>query len=255
MEMKDKVVIVTGAGSGIGAAASRLFYDAGASVVLVGRHRQKLASAAEAFAPDRHAVITADVARREEVESLYRHALEKFRRLDVLVNNAGIQIPGNVLQSNFSNWHTLVANNLDSVMFNSTLALPYLQKTGGCIVNISSVSGMRGDWGGAHYCAVKGAIVNLTRAMALDHAADGVRINCVCPGLTLTDMTAGFSKEILGAFYRRIPLGRAARPAEIAGAILFLASEAASFITGAVLPVDGGATASNGHPQLPFDAF
>jgi len=130
--------------------------------------------------------------------------------------------------------------------------LPHLLRTRGCIVNVASVSGLGGDWAMSAYNASKGAVVNLTRAMAMDYARDGVRVNSVCPSLTLTNMTRGLAKneKLMKKFEERMPLGRIALPDDIALAILFLASDDARFITGANLPVDGGTSASNGQPRM-----
>jgi meso-butanediol dehydrogenase/(S,S)-butanediol dehydrogenase/diacetyl reductase len=134
----------------------------------------------------------------------------------------------------------------------SRAALPALIESRGCIVNTASLSGLGGDWGMAVYDASKGAVVNLTRAMALDHGAQGVRVNAVCPTVTNTPMSGGLedNEEVMAKLRQRIPLGRIAQPADIANAILFLASADAAFITGVCLPVDGGVSASNGQPSM-----
>jgi meso-butanediol dehydrogenase/(S,S)-butanediol dehydrogenase/diacetyl reductase len=129
-------------------------------------------------------------------------------------------------------------------------AIPHLEKTRGCIVNVASVSGLGGDWGMSAYDTSKGAVVNMTRVLAMDFAAKGIRVNSVCPSLTFTNMTADMMQdgELMKKFEERIPLGRGAQPSEIAAVIAFLASEDASFVTGVNMPVDGGVTASNGQP-------
>lgn len=132
------------------------------------------------------------------------------------------------------------------------LALPHLREARGCIVNVSSVSGLGGDWNQGFYCAAKGAVTNFTRAVALDEARSGVRVNAVNPSLVDTPFTAGMQDqpELVAKFAERIPMGRGAKPDDLSGAIAFLASEDAYFVTGVNLPVDGGLSASNGQPAL-----
>lgn len=249
---QDKVVIVTGAGSGIGEATARRFSAEGASVVLAGRHRDKLDRVAGALPPEKTLVCVTDVSRNEEVQALVAQAVERFGALHVLVSNAGVAPEGDVTQSSIEDWQEVMATNAGGVFFGARAALPHLIQSKGCIVNMASVSGLGGDWRLAFYNASKGAIVNLTRAMALDHGKDGVRVNCVCPSLTLTPMTEDLqdNEEVLAKFRERIPLGRPAAPAEVAAVIAFLASDDASFVSGVCLPVDGGLTASNGQPPM-----
>ena len=189
----EKTVIVTGAGSGIGEATVRRFAEEGANVVLAGRRLAPMQRVAEDFSPDRTLVLQIDVSVRQDVQRMIEAALVRFQKLDVLVNNAGVQIAGDVLKNSLENWRKVAATNLDGVVYSSSLALPHLIRSQGCIVNVASVSGLAGDWGGPYYCAAKGAVVNFTRAMALDHGVQGVRINAVCPSLVMTPMTGHFS--------------------------------------------------------------
>lgn len=250
MRFTEHVVLVTGAGSGIGAATARRFAEEGATVVLAGRTREKL----DAVAADseRMHVEVCDVSDGAAVRALVDGVVEAHGHLDVLVNNAGVGNPGTVVDTSDDDWRTVLGTNLDGVFHASRAALGHLVRSGGCIVNVSSVSGMGGDWENAAYNAAKGAVSNLTRAMAMDHAADGVRVNAVAPSLTATDMTTGITgnDEVLARFAERIPLGRPAEPAEVAAVITFLASADAGFVTGVVLPVDGGLSASNGQPRM-----
>jgi meso-butanediol dehydrogenase/(S,S)-butanediol dehydrogenase/diacetyl reductase len=169
-----------------------------------------------------------------------------------LVNNAAIATFGPFEQVTTEQWRKIMATDLDAVYFATREALPHLLKTKGCIVNLSSASGLGGDWGLSAYNAAKGAVTNFTRALALEYGSRGVRINAVAPSLTSTEATADIEKSeaVMAAFKERLPLGRAATPDEIAGVIAFLASEDAVFINGAVLPVDGGVGASNGQPNF-----
>ena len=248
----DKVVIVTGAGSGIGEATARRFSQEGASVVLAGDTRPKLERVAADLPPGRTLVCVTDVAKYSQVEDLVARTVMQFGGLHVLVSNAGIAPEGTVVDGRLEDWEKTMAVNAGGVFHGARAAMPYLIQSRGNIVNTASVSGLGGDWSLAFYNASKGAIVNLTRAMAMDHGKDGVRVNAVCPSLTMTPMTADLegNARAMAKFCERIPLGRPAQPFEIAAAIAFLASEDASFITGINLPVDGGVTASNGQPSM-----
>ncbi|WP_408673354.1 SDR family NAD(P)-dependent oxidoreductase [Xenorhabdus szentirmaii] len=176
--------------------------------------------------------------------------IEHFGQLDILVNNAGLYGSGDLLSLSTEEGNAILATNLNGVLNCSYFALPYLLESKGCIVNNASVSGLGADWRMVHYCAAKGAVVNVTRAMALDYGSKDIRVNAVCPSLVMTPMVESLDDETLKLFDDRIPLKRAGKPAEVAAAIAFLASEDASFINGVNLPVDGGVTASNGQPNF-----
>lgn len=249
---KNKVVIVTGAGSGIGEATARRLSEEGASVVLAGSTGAKLEKVAATLPAERTRIQVTDVADYGQCERLVNAAVAAFGRLDVLVSNAGVATQGSVLEASLVDWKTTMDTNAGGVFHCARAALPELKKTRGNIVNTASVSGLGGDWAMACYNASKGAIVNLTRAMALDHGKDGVRVNAVCPTFTRTPMTDDMQEdpEIQKKFAERIALGRACEPREVAAVIAFLASEDASFVTGVNLPVDGGLGASNGQPNM-----
>jgi meso-butanediol dehydrogenase/(S,S)-butanediol dehydrogenase/diacetyl reductase len=246
----DKVVIVTGAGSGIGAATVKRFAREGARVVLVGRNVEKLEAVAAGLKPGQKLVHAADVSDWDQVQALIAKTVEYFGQLDVLINNAGVAPSGKITEASIEDWHKVFAIDVDGVFHGCRAAMPHLIKSRGCIVNVSSVSGLGGDWKMSFYNAAKGAITNFTRALALDHGADGVRVNAVCPTMTRSELTEDmFSDEtILAKFAERIALGRPGEPEEVADVIAFLASNDARFVTGVNLPVDGGLSASNGQP-------
>jgi meso-butanediol dehydrogenase/(S,S)-butanediol dehydrogenase/diacetyl reductase len=246
-----KVVLVTGAASGIGAATTRRFSDEGAAVVMVDRDERKLRETAASFPAERTKTVVADVADLAAVERLVREAVEQFGRLDVLVNNAGVVAKGTVTELAVEDWRRVMAVDVDAVFYCTRAAVPHLIAAKGCIVNVSSVSGLGGDWGMSFYNAAKGAVTNFTRALALDLGAHGVRVNAVNPTLTWTGLTVGMEKDqaLMAKFQERIPLGRPGEPEDVAAVIAFLASEDARFVTGVNLPVDGGLGASNGQPR------
>ncbi|WP_025994255.1 SDR family NAD(P)-dependent oxidoreductase [Pseudomonas viridiflava] len=246
----QKVVVVTGAGSGIGEATAKRFAREGASVVLVGRNEEKLKRVHAQLEGEGHLVRAADVADLSDVEALFKEVASQFGRLDVLVNNAGIVKSGKVTELEVQDWKELMSVDLDGVFYCTRTAMPALIASKGNIVNVSSVSGMGGDWGMSFYNAAKGAITNFTRALALDYGADGVRVNAVCPSLTRSELTDDMmdNDALMAKFKERIALGRPAEPEDIGDVIAFLASDDARFVTGVNLPVDGGLSASNGQP-------
>lgn len=252
MRFDGKVVIVTGAGSGIGAATARLFSQEGACVVLAGRRTEKLQAVAAGLSADRTFVRKTDVADEADVSALIAATIERFGRLDTLVNNAGVGAAGPLATAETALWKDVMATNVDGVFYACRAAIPHLLKTKGSIVNVSSVSGIGGDWYMAMYNASKGAVSNFTRGLALEFGVRGVRVNAVNPSLTVSEMTAGMlgSDALMAKFKERIPLGRAAAAEEVAPVIAFLASDDARFVNGVNLPVDGGLSASNGQPRL-----
>jgi meso-butanediol dehydrogenase/(S,S)-butanediol dehydrogenase/diacetyl reductase len=247
------VVIVTGAGSGIGEGVAERFFQEGASVVLAGRGRDKLQAVADRLGdPSRLLVQPCDVADWGQMQALVRAAVDRFGGLDVMVNNAGVAPEGDVLDVALDDWHQALQIDLTGVFHGCRAALPELIKRGGCIVNMASVSGLGADWALAAYNAAKGGVVNLTRSLAMDFGERGVRVNAVCPSLTRSNMTEDMLKDeaLMARFMDRLPLKRPAEPADIAGVVAFLASDDARFVNGVNLPVDGGVTASNGQPRM-----
>ena len=248
-----KAAIVTGAGSGIGAATAERLVRDGWAVTLNGRTAEKLEkTAARIGHPDRTLAVTGDVSDRADVERLIARHVDRFGRLDGLVNNAGVPVGGPIDQVSTEDWRTVMAVNVEALFHTVGLALPYLKEAGGSIVNVSSVSGLGGDWGFSPYNASKGAVSNFTRALALELGGQGVRVNAVAPSLTDTDMASFVTgnPDTMEKFAGRMPMGRAAKPAEIANVIAFLLGPDAGFVNGVNLPVDGGLSASNGQPNL-----
>jgi meso-butanediol dehydrogenase/(S,S)-butanediol dehydrogenase/diacetyl reductase len=252
---EDKVVIVTGAASGIGAATARRFLEEGANVVMVDKDGETLTTTAqslqkEGLPKERLLVQVADVSQSSSVEALVETAIHRFGQIDVLVNNAGTHQSGKPEEISDEDWRKVMSTDVDSVFYGCRAAIPHLEKTSGSIVNTASVSGTGGDWNMSPYNAAKGAVVNFTRSLAMDLGKRGIRVNAVCPSLTRTGMTEDMMDDeaLLETFYERIPLGRVCEPEEVAAVIAFLASPDASFITGANIAVDGGVSASNGQP-------
>ena len=252
MRFLGKTVVISGAGSGIGAATARRFAAEGANVVLNGRRADKLAEVATGLDPARTLVHPGDASVETEVEALIAAAVDRFGGLDVLVANAGVFAGSTATKTSTADWRAVMAINLDGVFFAVRAALPHLIARKGNIVSVASVSGLGADWGAVAYNASKGGVVNLTRALALDHGRHGVRVNSVCPSLTVTEMTTGMTDDaaLMAKFAERVPLGRAAEADEVASVIAFLASDDARFVTGVNLPVDGGVGASNGEPPF-----
>lgn len=248
-----KVALVTGAGSGIGAATAQRLLGEGAAVCLADISAEALAAQAAALgAPERVMTHLADVTDEAAVNALVAATVGRFGGLDVLVNNAGAGSFGRIKEVTPENWRRVHALCLDSVFWGCRAALPHLKARRGAIVNTASISGLYADYGFAAYNSAKGAVVNLTRNLAIDHARDGVRANAVCPGLTATPLTEKFTgrQDIMAEYDRRIPLRRPGLPAEMAAAIAFLASDDASYVTGHCLVVDGGLTAATGQPNF-----
>jgi len=248
-----KAAIVTGGGSGMGAATAKLLVERGWSVTISGRRASNLdAVLADIGQPEYTLAVSGDVSNRDDVQKLIDTHIEKFGRLDGLVNNAAVAVGGAISDVEPEAWEQVMSINVGGVYNTINLSLEHLRKVGGSIVNVSSVSGLRGDWGFSPYCASKGAVSNFTRSLALELGGQGVRINAVAPSLTDTEMASFLTsnEEMMAKFRDRMPLGRAAKPEEIATVIAFLMSDDASFINGAILPVDGGISASNGQPNL-----
>jgi len=249
--LADKVAIVTGAASGIGRAAAERFAAEGASVLVADLQEDGSREVAAALrARDLRAEACAvDVRDDAAVRSMVERAVRTFGGLDVLFNNAGVgnYLPFEELEPD--EWDRIVGVNLKGVYLGCRHAVPELRRRGsGVILNTASLSGLRAQAQNEAYCAAKAGVIQLTRSLARELAADRIRVNCICPGAVDTPLLRRFTgsgeraDEEVAAVGRRAPLGRVARPEEIAAAALFLVSDEASFITGVALPVDGGAS-------------
>jgi len=251
MQLADRVAIITGGASGIGRATALLFAREGAAVIIADCNQPSgQAAAAEIEQSGGRAVFEpADVTLAADCRRIVDRAIKEFGRIDILFNNAGIIRRSTILDLSEEDWDRVMAVNVKSIYLLSREVIPHLQKQGGTIINTASGWGLTGGAKAAAYCASKGAVVLLTKAMAVDHGPQNIRVNCT--GDTDTAMLRGEAKQLGEPDARFLadaanrPLGRIGRPEEIARAALYLASDAASFVTGTALVVDGGGLAGS----------
>jgi len=249
MKLENRVALITGGTRGIGLATAELFAQEGARVALAARSESDGRAAVEKIPGA--LFVECDVTRAADCQRAVSETVRAFGQLDILFNNAGVIYRNrNVEATSEAEWDTTMDTNVKGIFLMSQAALPHLRAAGGgVIVNTASYMGLVGFAGLAAYCASKGAVVNLTRAMALDYAKDNIRVNCICPGSVATDMihdawrAYGDVEQAARMWAAKHPLNRIASPQDIARVVLFLASADSSFITGAALPVDGGITA------------
>ena len=254
MNFKDKVVLVTGATGGIGKAIAIAFAKKGAKVIVNARKLSKDKDGSTVLDEIEKAggeadFVKGDVADSNSVQNIIRDGIEAFGRIDILVNNAGIVIPGTLESTSEEEFDLTMDVNVKGTFLMSKYVVPHMKKQGGgVIVNIGSVAALKGHVDRAAYCASKGAVVALSRAMAADHVKDNIRVNVVCPGTTYTPAieekiaSAPDPAAMEAAFVNRQPMGRLGRAEEIAHAVLFAASEEAAYMTGSVIVIDGGMT-------------
>ncbi len=241
--LKDRVALVTGASQGIGRATAIALAAAGAKVVCAARNLEKLeAVVAEIGRTDREArAIQLDVAQPDQVKAAFKEILERFGRLDILVNNAAITRDGLVLRMKQDDWETVIRTNLTGAHFCIQQALgPMLRQRSGRIINITSVVAEMGNAGQANYVAAKAGLIGLTKAIATEIASRSITVNAVAPGFITSPMTDPLPQNVKDAMLSRVPLGRMGTDADVAAAIVFLASDEAGYITGHVLDVNGG---------------
>jgi meso-butanediol dehydrogenase/(S,S)-butanediol dehydrogenase/diacetyl reductase len=252
---EDRVVLITGGGGLLGAPLARRFAAGGATLALVGRTAEALERSAATLPDDtRRRTFVSDVTDPHRIGATIADVVAEFGRLDVLVNAAARIVQGTVEQIDLDSYREMMSVHVDGVLYTCRAALPHLRVSHGCIVNIGSVSALRGDWGQAAYNASKGAVANLTNGMALDHGRD-VRVNAVHPGALIldeaTEQAFAAGSPIGQAWNARIPMGRVGRAEDVVDVVAFLAGDEARYLNGVHIPVDGGLTASNGQPSLP----
>jgi len=245
MRLEKKVAIVTGGGSGIGKAIAAAFVREGAQVVIAGRDNKKLKLAAEEIGAGCRPV-TADVSNASEVQKLVSATLEKFKHIHILVNNAAVLLPGTAESLSEEDFDQTFNINVRGLWLLARAVLPPMRAAGsGSIINIGSVLSLLGARNRVAYSASKGAVTAMTRAMAMDHAAENIRVNCICPGIVETDLVAKFNMDENARRLRVAmhPMGRFGQPADVASAAVFLASDESAWATGSMITVDGGYSA------------
>jgi NAD(P)-dependent dehydrogenase (short-subunit alcohol dehydrogenase family) len=248
MKLKDRVAVITGSASGIGRASAVEFAKEGATLVLADLNLDGARETVKQIesAGGRSVAIKTDVSAAESVQDLVEQTLHAFGRVDVLFNNAAIQVNKTVGDTTVEEWNREIGTNLGGVFLCSKFFLPHLRKAKGCIVNMASVNGFFVEPTCAGYCATKGAIIALTKAMAIDHGKEGIRVNCICPGYIDAGLAWGYFEaqtdpaEARRAAGKLHALWRIGRPEEVGRVAVFLASDDASFMTGSAVVVSGG---------------
>ena len=252
--LDGKVAIITGGGVGIGAAIAKGFIEEGAKVLITGRRKEKLDEFAADFPADSIAIFAGDITKIEDAEAMVDTAVAKFGKLNVLVNNAGIDPAGTVTDMPVQQWHDIINTNLTGAFYMTRFSIPkMLEDGGGSIINVSSLAGVRAIPAMPAYSTTKAGLQGFTNAVALDYGPKGIRVNMISPGATATDMLKNSMQGLansqgtdiygaLGLLTRFTPLQRACEPDEIAPAAIFFASDESCYITGQNLLIDGGAT-------------
>ena len=243
--LKDKVAVITGSGMGLGQAMALLFSREGAKIVVPDINTEAGEETVDAIREEGGDAIfvRADVSKSEDAERMIAAAVDSYGSVDVLVNNAGVQVEKNVPDTTEEEWDYVLGVNLKGTFLCAKAAIPQMRRQGsGSIICISSISGLVGQPNQASYNASKHGVIGLVRAMACDHAGEGIRVNAICPGSMNTPMAANIPEEHLAPYRKANLFERFAEPMEVAYAALFLASDESSYVTGSVMTVDGGYT-------------
>lgn len=242
-DLKDKVAVVTGGSRGIGKAIVEQLASAGARVVLTGRSPESLKTTEDELKARSYEVsgIVADATAADSAQEILDHATERFGSVSIVVNNAGITRDTLMMRMKDEDWDAVIRTNLNGAFYLSRAALrPMMKARSGRIINVSSVVGLMGNPGQVNYAASKAGVIGMTRSLAKEVASRGITVNAVAPGFIETQMTDAMKDEVRETVLQQIPLGRYGSPEEIASMVGFLASEAAGYITGQVMVVDGG---------------
>ena len=245
MRLKDKTALITGGGSGIGLATARAFCEEGAQVILFGRQKEKLISAANEL-DDSAFIVQGDMTKNDDLDQLINNTLNNFKGIDILVNSAGLFNGAPLHEISDSQWDGMMDINIRSIFQLTRRVLPIMMdQKSGSIIHISSILGLIAVPEVAAYNVSKGALNQFSRSIAVEYGSYGIRSNSICPGLIETDMTADLmsNASLMQEWSKEYPIGRFGKPEDVASTCLFLASDESSFITGTVIPVDGGFTA------------
>jgi 3-oxoacyl-[acyl-carrier protein] reductase len=240
IDLTGKTAFVTGSTRGIGLAIAQTLYVAGAKVAVVGRDAERARTVAASLG-ERAAGVACDVAQADQVESAIKSAEQALGPIDILVNNAGLTRDNILLRLSEEDWDTVIDANLKGAFLTTkALVKGMMKRRAGRIVNIGSIVGLTGNKGQANYAASKAGLIGLTKSVAKEYASRNILVNCIAPGFIETDMTDALPAEARATLLEEIALGRLGRPDDVAGAVLFLVSDLAAYITGQVLVVDGG---------------
>ena len=244
MKLSGKIAVITGGSRGIGKATAKIFASEGANVVITAKDNSRLQSVAKELGV---VGFSGDIRREQDVENVVKKTLSKFNKIDILVNNAGIFPEVKPLhETSEEKWNEVIDVNLNGQFRFTKAVIPHMMKDGGCIINISSDAGLKSfeNFEADSYSVTKAALIHLTKTLAIEYAKYKIRINCVCPGIVETDMTEPYlrTETDRAMAVAEHPLGRIGLPEDVAKAVRYLASEDSSWVTGAILPIDGGIT-------------